>query len=262
MLSVLSNRQQMTGVIENFLRNQGFNENDIRIYLDIYQHGQCYASSIAARTKIDRTTVYSALKRLLKKGVVAQTQINEVNAYVATSPDIFVDEVESKMTTLKAERKMASLFAEELRSIRKSNFEKPRIRVYEGEQAIIGLYEETLREGGTQKAFTQISALPEGLKTFFKGKYLQSKKKHGVFSKVITADSAFAVKYRARDEISNRKTKIVSGHPFELHAEIVLFGGSRVAIIDFHEQIYGMVIESNTLYKTIEAVFDFMWSQI
>jgi hypothetical protein len=32
-----------------------------------------------------------------------------------------------------------------------------------------------------------------------------------------------------------------------------------VAIVDFHEQIYGMVIESATMYKTIDAMFEYIW---
>ena len=45
-----------------------------------------------------------------------------------------------------------------------------------------------------------------------------------------------------------------------LASEIMLFGGREVAIIDFHKQPYGMVISSETLYKTVDGLFDFIWS--
>jgi len=249
-------------MIKSFLKGHGFNDNDVIVYLDVYEHGQSFASSVAVRTKVDRTTVYSALKRLLKRGVLVQTKINDVQAYVAVEPDVFIDEVDSRLEGLKVEKKTASLFVEELKSLKKSSFVKPKIRVFEGEQAIINLYEETLRCGGLQKAFTKIHLLPEKVKVFFNMKYIKSKKKHDVFSRVITTNTKFALNYKARDEKSNRLTKIVTKHPFDMHAEIVLFDKSKVAIIDFHKQIYGIVIDSITLYKTVEAVFDFIWEEV
>ena len=249
-------------MIAEFLKNQGFNRNDEKVYLDIYEHGQSFASTVAARTKVDRTTVYSTLKRLLKRGVIVQTKVNDVLAYVAVSPEVFVDEVEGRISSLVAEKKMASLFVEELKSVKKSSFVKPKIRLYEGDQSIITLYEETLRKGGQQKAFIKINRLPEVVRDFFRGRYVEAKKKYGVFSRVITADTAFAKRYQAGDREANRRTKIVKKHPFDLHAEIVLFGESEVAIVDFHKQIYGIVIDSETLYKTIEAVFDFIWEEV
>ena len=53
----------MSKVLTSFLENQGLNSKDIEIYLDIYKHGQSFASSVSHRTGIDRTTVYSVIKR-------------------------------------------------------------------------------------------------------------------------------------------------------------------------------------------------------
>ena len=245
--------------IENFLKSKGFGANDVKVYLDIFKHSQCFASSVSLRTNIDRTTVYSSIKRLLKKGVIAQTRVNDVNAYVAVAPQIFVENLDMEMRRLKDERIEAESFVKELKTLENSVFEKPKVRIYEGEQAIINLYEETLRAGGTQKAFIKIVDLPDRLKSFFKGRFIEARKEKKVFSQVIVSNSKFAEKYRSTDEKSDRETKIVKSHPFEMHAEILLFGTSSVAIVDFHEQIYGMVIESSTMYKTIEAMFDYIW---
>jgi sugar-specific transcriptional regulator TrmB len=245
--------------IQEFLQKKGFGVNDIKVYLDIVKHSQCFASSVSLRTGIDRTTVYSSIKRLLKKGVIAQTKVNDVNAYVAVAPQIFVENIDQEMRGLKEQRLEAENFVKEVQKLETTAFEKPNVRIYEGEQAIINLYEETLRNGGTQKAFIKIINLPDRLKNFFKGRFIEAKKEKNVFSKVIVANSKFAEKYCSTDDRSARKTKIVKSHPFEMHAEILLFGTSSVAIVDFHEQIYGMVIESATMYKTIDAMFEYIW---
>lgn len=252
----------MTNIIETYLKNQGFNDNDWRIYLDIYRHGRSFASSVAVRTGIDRTTVYSSLKRLLKKGVIAQTKVNDIYAYVPVSPEIFIEEVEGRIADLKAEKSMAQLFVEELKTLQKSSLLKPRIKIFEGPQAIVSLFEETLQVPGEQKAFITICNLPPIVKNFFKHKYTQSKRKKNVFSRVIVKKSSFSDKYKSMDKQSNRETRIVEDHPFDLHAEIVLFDQSKVAIVDFHEQMYGLLVDSQTLYKSVEAMFDYIWGSL
>lgn len=249
----------MSQLIESFLRNNDFNKKDKQIYLDVFQHGQSFASSIALRTGIDRTTVYSSLKRLLKKGVIVQTQMNEVKAYMAVSPEIFMDNIERKIGDLESEKKMAGLFVKEMNDMKKSSFIEPKIKIFEGDDAIMNLYSQTLEKGGLQKSFLTLDSFPIGLKDFLTKQFIELKKRRKVFSRVIVADGKRSERYKSLDNVSNRETKIVKGHPFQLHAEIILFGGTQVAIIDFNKQIYGMVINSETFYKTVETLFDFVW---
>lgn len=252
----------MDQIIHTFLQSQEFNDTDIKVYLDISKHSQSFASSIAARTEIDRTTVYSSIKRLLKKGVIIQTKVNDVTAYTAISPEIFSDKLDIEIQELQARKKAAQLFSTEMGKLNKHSFLKPKIRIFEGAEAILSLYESTLAPSTTQKAFVNLTHLPAPLKEYLKTHFIKSKIKKKVFSQVIIAEGAKSEKYTALDRHSNRQTKVVKNHPFELHAEIILFNKKEIAIIDFHQQIYGIVIESETLYKSIETVFDYIWDSV
>lgn len=261
-ICLLNNYQHMNNTIRHFLQSQGLNDTDIKIYLDIHRHSQSFASSIAARTEIDRTTVYSGIKRLLKKGIIIQTKVNDVTAYTAISPEIFADKLDMEMQEIQARKKAALLFVEEMAKTNKQSFFKPKIRIFEGVEAIRSLYEGTLAPSTTQKAFVNLTHLPHPLKEYLKEHFIKSKIKKNVSSKVIIAEGKHSEKYRSLDGNSNRQTKVVKNHPFELHAEIILFNKKEVAIIDFHQQIYGIVMESETLYKSIETVFDYIWDSI
>ncbi len=249
----------MEEVIKVFLKGQGLNDKDISVYLDIYIHGQSLASTISARTMIDRTTVYSVLKRLLNSGVVVQARVNAANVYLAVSPEVFIDKVDRDFEALNLRRKSAMLFVKEMAKIKKEAFLKPKVRVFEGDEGIVRLYNETLEKGSEQKSFLTIKRIPPSLQDFLKRRFIQEKIKKGVFSKVILANTSLAENYAALDRRSNRESRIVKSHPFDLHSEIVLFGKSEVAIIDFHKQVFGIVIESGTLFKTIETLFDYVW---
>ncbi len=250
----------MNNAIIQFLTAQGLNEKDIEVYIDIYQHSQSYASSIALRSGIDRTTVYSVIRRLLKLGVIAQTKTNDIKAYLALSPEIFLDKIDRSIEDLSARKKSTALFVEEMMKIKKQQFEKPKIQIYEGDEAIMGLYQYTLSHPGVQKSFLTIKRIPQSLSDFLKKEYIKAKIKKHVHSRVLIARTPFATKYKSLDAKSNRATKIVTKHPFDLHSEVIMFNKNEVAIIDFHKQIYGIIIKSETLYKTTEALFDYIWA--
>ena len=87
----------MNTIITSFLQNYGLNSTDTKIYLDIYTYGRSYASSISLRTKIDRTTVYSSLKRLIQKGIVVQTKSKDIRSYIALTPNVFIDKLDNEI---------------------------------------------------------------------------------------------------------------------------------------------------------------------
>jgi len=251
----------MNQSITQFLTAKGFHQKDIEIYLDIYRHSQSYASSIALRTGIDRTTVYSVIKRLLKSGIITQTKLNNVRAYLALSPEIFLDKIDRDIDELTTQKKTTQNFIDEMAKVKKQRtFEKPKIQIFEGDEAIMSLYQYTLSKSGAQKSFLTIRRIPESLSDFLKHQYIKMKIKHRVHSRVLIANTSFAPKYKSLDARSNRTTKIVAKHPFDLHSEVIMFNTNEVAIIDFHKQIYGIIIKSDTLYKTTEALFDYIWA--
>lgn len=249
----------MAELINTFLKKQGLNEKDIAIYLDVFRHGQSFASSIGLRTKIDRTTVYSVLKRLLKHGFLAQSVVNDVAVYIAVSPEIFVRNIDSEMQDLMMQKNVAQAFVQEMSNLEKRSFVKPKTRVYEGDRAIINLYEETLQNPGEQKAFVNLRPIPSIVQDFLRGSFIKSKVAHRVFSKVIVTDGPITPKYMALDHKSNRETRVIRNLPFDLQTEIILFNKKEVAIIDFNNPVYGIVFESSAFYKTMEALFDYLW---
>ncbi len=251
----------MNELIIDFLKNQGLNDKDIAVYLDIFQHGQSFASSIGLRTKIDRTTVYSVLKRLLKHGFIVQSMINDVAVYIATSPEVFLREIDEDIEELVSRKNLAEAFVSEIGKLTSHSFLRPKMRIYEGDKAIINLYEETIENSGNQKAFINLRSISPTVKEFLKGKFIKSKVEQHVFSKVLVADGPYSEKYKSLDGVSNRETKIIRNFPFDIQSEILLFDGKKVAIIDFNKPIYGIVFASRTFYKTMEVIFDLIWEK-
>lgn len=73
-------------MIKDILQKLDFNEKEIDLYLAILQRGKITPADLAKITGINRTTVYSVTKELVKKGVVAEDLGSEIMYLVALPP--------------------------------------------------------------------------------------------------------------------------------------------------------------------------------
>lgn len=72
-------------MLEDSLKQLGFTDKEISIYLSILEHGKLSAAAVARLTGINRTTVYSVAKELVTKGVIAE-DIGSINLYYTALP--------------------------------------------------------------------------------------------------------------------------------------------------------------------------------
>ena len=74
-------------MLNQYLQQLGFGDKEIAIYLCIQENGKLSASDVARITKINRTTVYSVSKELIKKGVIQEDLGGSNRYYTALSPE-------------------------------------------------------------------------------------------------------------------------------------------------------------------------------
>ncbi len=74
-------------MIENTLKQLGFGDKEIKVYLSILEQGKTTPANIATITGIKRTTVYSISKELLEKGVIVEDIAGPHSFLVALPPE-------------------------------------------------------------------------------------------------------------------------------------------------------------------------------
>ena len=73
-------------MVEEILKKLDFNEKEIQIYLAVLGNGKITPSAVSKLTKINRTTVYSTTKELIKKGIIKEDLGGSVRSFVALPP--------------------------------------------------------------------------------------------------------------------------------------------------------------------------------
>ena len=235
------------------------NPKDADIYLDLLKHGSSVASTISHRTQIERTSVYSTLKRLTRKGLVSYHFTNTVQHFSAIDPNALKRLVDEEMKKAKEKREDFYELLPQLTQITNQRTSSPMIQFFEGVEGVINLYETMLSTSKTHSAFLTVENLPPAIKPYLTDIYIKNKIKKGVKSRVLVSESKRAHRYQELDSIGNRVSKLVPKEFMPFETEIII-GEHDLAIIDLKDRFLGLYIKSKSIRNTLQALFETLWT--
>lgn len=124
-------------MIENQLKQLGFNKNEIKVYLSLFSLGQCKAGQIIEHTGLHRNLVYTALEELVAKNIISKMEKGKVAVFALNDPEILEELIEEKLD-------IAKNVVEDLQSRLQT---KPRdVRIYEGTEGVVATRNYVVRE--------------------------------------------------------------------------------------------------------------------
>jgi len=119
-------------MVEKSLRQLGFSEKEIEVYLTILKQGKTTPARVAKVTKINRTTVYAVAAELIKKGVIMEDLAGKIRYLTALPPESMTDYFTDQKKVLEDKEKIAKSLAEELsKYTSRAEYSIPRIRFVE-----------------------------------------------------------------------------------------------------------------------------------
>jgi len=118
----------MKSILE-VLKDLGFEEREARIYLLLLKEGDIPALQIARKAKIDRTTVYDILERLLSKGLISVYSKNKAKQFHAILPSKLLNHFKEKYSSLEK-------IIPELNNSRNSNSERISCELFQGKEGL------------------------------------------------------------------------------------------------------------------------------
>jgi sugar-specific transcriptional regulator TrmB len=240
-------------LLHEYLEQIGLSEKEAKVYLANLELGPTSIAQIAERAQIKRTTVYEIMKSLNAQKLASLTVKGKKKLFVATEP--------SKMKAM-LEKRTALLddILPELKALSKTAKHRPMIQMFEGIEGLLSIYEDIIQEEKPLSSFVAFSEAKEEFSDYFDEVFIPERIKHNIFARVISPKTNAARKRQNNDKKALRELRTIDKQLYPFSIEIAIYG-NKTAFISFKEnELFGVIIQSNEITKTMGLVFDFFWN--
>lgn len=256
-------------MIQEKLLKSGLSQKEASIYSYMITHGGGYPSTIAAHTKLNRTTVYSLLGKMAIQGLVSDIQKGKKKYFQVEKPERLVSAADHKVSLAQESRKQAELMVPMLAEMLQQAENKPKVKFYNTYESVVKAYMEhvEVKKGYAMKVFFS----PADLKGFLPAKkfkeYIKKKETLGITLKAIASESDYVGKF-GTDMFSGIKKniwpdiRVVPGKIFPFPGEVTLYDNKKISIVKFDKsEPVAVVIDDQDIYNMVQSIFNLVWSQ-
>jgi len=244
--------------IKTELRKLGLSEKEIDVYLAVLSAGSASVRSVSSISNINRGTTYNILKKLSDTGLVSYLEQGGIKRFVAKDPNNLYGVLDSKQDEINSLRIGLGNIVHQLGSVYHAHGNKPLARFYEGidgAEVILRDVLSVMKLSDNKEYFIYSHpSIKNDLYEKFKD-FTKQRVKLGISVKSISFQKEGSL--HGLDERKWFKTEE------EQLTYIIIYGG-RVAFIarDSTNQLSGVVIENDHIYKTQKAIFLNLWSTL
>lgn len=243
---------------KELLEKLGMNSKEVRVYLALLELGSAGANTIARKIEENRTTTYSLLNAMTKKGLVSYNKKGSVKYFFASDPRILINSyIEGG--------KLLNTVLPELLALQNQYDQKPKITFYEGLEGMRQIAETLLEvPGSTRESFMglQEEKIHPEFKEYIEKDWLKRRIELGIhFKGIVTGYVPMSESHDKNEEAHLRELKYIDPEKFPLFIHVDIFPENKVALYSYAEsEMMGVIIEHEAFYKTMRTVFKLAWA--
>lgn len=240
----------------------GFSEKEARVYLALLLLGEGTVPKISQEAQVDRTTCYHILYSLIAQGLVSSHKKTGKSFFVPEPPERLLETLEQQERIFAERKRALQNTLGNLQRFFLSSQKKPSIRLYEGKEGLKAIYEDTLKQrpGSQILTWSSADALLETLSPYIL-EYIKRRAKKKIHAKSIlpvpTTPQSHEILRQSHRYL--RDYVLVPVDHLQLNTEIILYQ-NKTAFVSFHEEIIGIVIESNNISESMRHIFFASWT--
>jgi len=240
------------------LRQLGFADKDIRVYLALLSDGNCSARKITKDTELSKYAVNEALKKLRAAGLVGVYQKHKKQKFVAEDPEKLVELVKKREHSMAELKTKVHELLPELKSIYQHGGSKPSVKYYEGMKGVEIILKDvlsTMTELSGDKMYRVFSS--PHLREFIYSNFPNFTKDR--IARQIRVQILVMGEEGPGRPLMEQKTIPVRG----MAPTYSFIYGDKVAFISIDEQekVTGVIIDDASICQTQKIVFDHIWNQ-
>ena len=232
------------------LIKMGFYPKEAQLYLACLELGPATVLQISRKAEMPRGSCYDVLESMWERGFLSKHNEIKHVIFTAIDPDSLLKRSENNLRQFElALPELKGLFHKHTR---------PRVLYFEGIEGIKRVYLDTLT------ATTEILNYANSkeirlLWPTYDLEYVAERAKKRIFLKGIAPDDSFGKAVKKDDVHYFRETRLLSSKEFHFTNEINIYD-NKVAITSFHNELIGILIESQEIADTQRDIFKMAWA--
>lgn len=244
--------------IINLLKQLGFSEKEVQVYLALIKLGPSSVRVIAQTAEINRGTTYDILKALIKRGLASYYHQDKHQYFLAEDPERLKNFINDKIGELNRSHSDLSKVLPEIKSIYNQAEQKPVVKYYEGAKGVKIILEdvlETMVEAEDKEYYVYSASdirkyLYEGFPNF-----AEERVKRKIKCKVIAFGSGGQL--WGMDE--RKWISQTEGSPTYL-----IIYNKKLALISLNREKkpIGMIIADPGIFQTNKIIFEHLWKTL
>ena len=235
---------------ERVLEDVGLSKNEARVYAALLNAGAATPAAIAKRSRLHRTNVYDALKRLSERSLVASVQDKDARQYRAAQP-------EALQTMLQEKQAKLEMIMPQLKLAQQLNADTGNAGVYEGWKALTTILDEFLKYNKPILAYGIGEAVPGYLKHFMPGFHNRRIQKKVPMKHIYNFHAKERIAYLNTLQYTEAKYL-----PEEYDSPVTTnICGPEIIFFSVSDNPVVIRIVSEQLARAYEKYFDILWSK-
>lgn len=241
-------------MLEKILIENGFAPKEAALYLAVLEAGELTFARAAQKAHLKRSTVYSLVDGLKRKGILSVSARRGINYVSVLSPRLLVDRFEQSAQEAKT-------ILPQLMDLAYASPIKPRIHFYEGMEGIKQILFDAASSKTDYIGFIDYALMPKEIYRYIRKKVAPEREKKGTKLRLImprnTTNEVILKEYR-----HNVEHRLVDFPSCRNHIEILLYEDSKIGCMSFvRNEMFGVVIDSEAIYQTLRDLFMLIWEQ-
>lgn len=238
------------------LESLGLTHNEAIAYVTLSKIGLSKTGRLLKESGLNTGKVYEILDSLKRKGLVSETEIDNVKHFAAAPPDRLIEYISTKKDQLKKEEEIAKSLIPEIEKIRESKLDTSRIVVYTGFNGFKSAVNEATK---TLKPKEEILAMgvraskgEEFNRVWTQWAEQTLPKNH---ERVIFSDKGAFYDYKLKSKYSQvRFLEIATPNA------ITIFGDHTLIILQYKDPVRVIFINDSITATTFISIFEQLWN--
>lgn len=252
-------------MIEDTLKKLNFNEKEIAIYLLILQQGKMTPVEISKLTKINRTTIYSISKELVKKGVLLEDIGETKSTFVALPPNSLEHLLKKEQNKLDDKKILTAQAIRELGALTTNiKYSVPKVIFVQEEDIESHLYRQTptwnrsIIDRNTEYWGFQDSSFVKNYEKWIDWYWTQESSSQTIKLKLLSTEQAEKIK---KQKYSRRQIEFWD-KAIDITATTWIMGDYVTMIITNQKPHYLVEILDKTLAHNLREIFKGLWEEV